>query len=225
MQRIIRQPSFDEFLLNPNHKKHHQMDLLFSLDPASEEIDLTEYSPPSPVESSASSASMVEEELDSIFDEVLSGASPIGSPCLSHDMSHDNVTLPDIDAIQPTLNSIYEDVIEPKVEPQPENQHNNTDEIDYMVVDPVAAPFKPKARTRTAATSLDERKQRKRNSNMMSSRKYRQKIKNKESDLLTTLNELNQKKRTIELDLAKTKAVNSFLVEQLRGKFGSLIYF
>lgn len=221
MQRIIRQPSFDEFPLNPIHKKHHQMDLLFSLDPASEDIDLTEYSPPSPVESSASSASMVEEELDSIFDEVLSGASPIASPS----MSNDNFTLPELDAIQPTLNSIYKDVIEPKVEPRPEHQHNKPDEIDYMVVDPVVAPFKPKSRGRAAATSLDERKQRKRNSNMMSSRKYRQKIKNKESDLLTTLNELNQKKRTIELDLAKTKAVNSFLVEQLRGKFGSLIYF
>ena len=37
---------------------------------------------------------------------------------------------------------------------------------------------------------------------------------------MKSLDELNQKKRTIELDLAKTKAVNSFLVDQLRVKFG-----
>ena len=32
-----------------------------------------------------------------------------------------------------------------------------------------------------------------------------------------------QKKRAIEMDLAKTKAVNSFLVDQLREKFGPLM--
>ena len=41
--------------------------------------------------------------------------------------------------------------------------------------------------------------------------------------MMKSLNELVAKKRTIELDLVKTKAASSFLVDQLRAKFGGIL--
>merc|ERR1711933_496418 len=78
---------------------------------------------------------------------------------------------------------------------------------------PTVSPLSEPRKRRLPAK---ERQQRKKQSNKESSRRYRQKVKNRQNDLLSSLEELTQKKRAIELDLAKTKAVNSFLVEQLR---------
>jgi hypothetical protein len=61
---------------------------------------------------------------------------------------------------------------------------------------------------------------RKRGQNKRSSKKYRQKIKNKEQALFDAVGDLNKKKRELELELASTKAVNKFLVDSLKQKFG-----
>jgi len=66
----------------------------------------------------------------------------------------------------------------------------------------------------------EEKLSRKRCQNKQSSKRYRQKIKNKEQALFDAVGDLNKKKRELELELASTKAVNKFLVDSLKQKFG-----
>lgn len=88
---------------------------------------------------------------------------------------------------------------------------------------PSLAPLSPCNSTSTIGSPIPEKQMRKRSQNKMSSKKYREKVKNKEKNLLESVDALHDKKRSIELELAKTKAVNSYLVDQLRAKFGQFL--
>jgi len=81
----------------------------------------------------------------------------------------------------------------------------------------VASPVSPE---QASSPVTDERLSRKRCQNKQSSKKYRQKIKDREQALFDAVGNLNKKKRELELELASTKAVNKFLVDSLKQKFG-----
>lgn len=87
-----------------------------------------------------------------------------------------------------------------------------------------AAPLTPPASVAPVSPEqspvTEERVSRKRCQNKQSSKRYRQKIKNKEQALFDAVGDLNKKKRELELELASTKAVNKFLVDSLKQKFG-----
>jgi len=233
--QFIRTNSLEHFT-DPERDAHHQMELLFSLDPNVEpdfaslvDVDQTPSSP-----QSQHSELSVMEDLDSIFEDVIN--SPVPSPhsqpnpysATTDDFfaptqpTTDIVVGDDIDAIEPTICQVYPEIAEPKHEPKAEMEVEYATDYDFTIVDtPPETPPTPAGRaSRKTKLPVVERQQRKRKSNKESSRRYREKVKNRQTDLMKSLDELNQKKRTIELDLAKTKAVNSFLVDQLRVKFG-----
>merc|ERR1712168_1755923 len=83
--------------------------------------------------------------------------------------------------------------------------------MEFMPSPSSAAPLTPPASVAPGSPDqspdTEERLSRKRCQNKQSSKRYRQKIKNK-------------KKRELELELASTKAVNKFLVDSLKQKFG-----
>lgn len=235
MASYIRTSSIEQFT-NPDLEKYQQMDLLFSLEEP-DFIPIMEPGSPESVVSEAQSSvsSTVMEDLDSIFDEVISTASPPSSPPAAQ--HHNGSTFfhetnPTFDDIQPTLQQVYQDVNEPqeeivaKVEAYEERYVSNdffmADESEATIVKVADSPVEKPRRGRARAPAA-ERAARKRNSNKESSRRYRQKIKSQQNDLLSSLDQLSKKKRAIEMDLAKTKAVNSFLVDQLREKFGPLM--
>jgi len=226
--QFIRTNSFEKFT-NPDSDKHHQMELLFSLDPnvdSSFVFESPEYSPESPGSIVSNQSSSIMDDLDSIFEDVIT--SPVASPqpppstffAPTSPVQMEQVTL---DNIEPTIQQVYQDVVEPKHELvndyEMENKYVPFQNIQYIEQTTVSPLSEPRKRRLPAK----ERQQRKKQSNKESSRRYRQKIKNRQNDLLSSLEELTQKKRAIEMDLAKTKAVNSFLVEQLRTKFGGAV--
>jgi len=229
--QFIRTNSFEKFI-NPDSDKHHQMELLFSLDPnvdSSFIFESPEYSPESPAGSIVSNqSSSIMDDLDSIFEDVIT--SPVASP--QRPSSTFFAPTPPVqveqqvslDTIEPTIQQVYQDVVEPKHELDDdyrmEEEYVPVQNIQYFE-QPTVSPLSEPRKRRLPAK---ERQQRKKQSNKESSRRYRQKVKNRQNDLLSSLEELTQKKRAIELDLAKTKAVNSFLVEQLRAKFGGAIW-
>lgn len=234
MASYIRTSSIEQFT-NPDLEKYQQMDLLFSLEEPDFIPIMEPGSPESVVSEAQSSVSTVMEDLDSIFDEVISTASPPSSPPAAqhhNDAPFFQESNPAFDDIQPTLQQVYQDVIEPqeeivsKVEPFEEHYVSNdflmADESKQPLVKVADIPVEKSRRGRARAPAA-ERAARKRNSNKESSRRYRQKIKSQQNDLLSSLDQLTKKKRAIEMDLAKTKAVNSFLVDQLREKFGPLM--
>jgi len=235
MASYIRTSSIEKFT-NPDLEKYQQMDLFFSLEEPDFIPIMEPGSPESVVSEAQSSVSTVMEDLDSIFDEVISTASPPSSPPAAQHQNEGpffQTTNPTFDDIQPTLQQVYQDVIEPqeeivsKVEPLEENFVINdfpmADESEATIVKVANVPNVEKSRRGRARAPAAERAARKRNSNKESSRRYRQKIKSRQNDLLSSLDQLTEKKRAIEMDLAKTKAVNSFLVDQLREKFGPLM--
>lgn len=227
--QFIRTNSFENFT-NPDSDKHHQMELLFSLDPnvdSSFVFESPEYSPQSPAGSIVSNqSSSIMDDLDSIFEDVIT--SPVASPqpppsTFFAPTSPDQAEQVTLETIEPTIQQVYQDVVEPKHELandyEMEEQYVPVKNIQY-IEQPTVSPL-PEPRKRRLPAK--ERQQRKKQSNKESSRRYRQKVKNRQNDLLSSLEGLTQKKRAIEIDLAKTKAVNSFLVEQLRAKFGGAI--
>jgi len=224
--QFIRTNSFEQFT-NPERDAHHQMELLFSLDPNVEPdfaslVDIDQI--PNSPQSQQSELSIME-DLDSIFEDVIN--SPVPSPSNTTTTTDDFFapTQPndndDIDAIEPTICQVYPEIAEPKHEPDMEIDEYATVDYDFTIATPPETPPTPPMKSSSRKTKLPvvERQQRKRKSNKESSRRYREKVKNRQADLIKSLDELIQKKRSIELDLAKTKAVNSFLVDQLRAKF------
>lgn len=229
--QFIRTNSFEQFT-NPERDAHHQMELLFSLDPNVEPdfaslVDIDQI--PNSPQSQQSELSIME-DLDSIFEDVIN--SPVPSPSNTTTTTDDFFapTQPndndddDIDAIEPTICQVYPEIAEPpqpKHEPDMEIDEYATVDYDFTIATPPETPPTPQMKSSSRKTKLPvvERQQRKRKSNKESSRRYREKVKNRQADLIKSLDELIQKKRSIELDLAKTKAVNSFLVDQLRAKF------
>jgi len=239
--QFIRTNSLEQFT-NPERDAHHQMELLFSLDPTVEpdfaslvDVDhATLNELPNSPQSQQSELSIME-DLDSIFEDVIN--SPVPSPAYTNTTTTQITdeyffasTPPsdDIDAIEPTICQVYPEIAEPKHEPDTmeimEVEPDTTD-YDFTMATPPETPPTPVAAKSSRKTKLPivERQQRKRKSNKESSRRYREKVKNRQADLMKSLDELVAKKRTIELDLAKTKAVNSFLVDQLRAKFGGIL--
>jgi len=96
--------------------------------------------------------------------------------------------------------------------------------MEFMPSPMSAAPLTPPASVAPVSPEqspvTEERLSRKRCQNKQSSKRYRQKIKNKEQALFDAVGDLNKKKRELELELASTKAVNKFLVDSLKQKFG-----
>jgi len=96
--------------------------------------------------------------------------------------------------------------------------------MEFMPSPLSAAPLTPPASVAPVSPEqspvTEERLSRKRCQNKQSSKRYRQKIKNKEQALFDAVGDLNKKKRELELELASTKAVNKFLVDSLKQKFG-----
>jgi len=96
--------------------------------------------------------------------------------------------------------------------------------MEFMSSPLSAAPLTPPASVAPVSPEqspvTEERLSRKRCQNKQSSKRYRQKIKNKEQALFDAVGDLNKKKRELELELASTKAVNKFLVDSLKQKFG-----
>lgn len=234
--QFIRTNSQLEQFTNPERDAHHQMELLFSLDPTVEPdfaslVDNSFNEIPNSPQSQQSDDLSIMEDLDSIFEDVIN--SPVPSPLsptytttttiddfFASTPLNDN----DIDAIEPTICQVYPEIAEPKHEPECMEIESNTTDYDFAMLTPPETPATPAAKSsRKTKLPTIERQQRKRKSNKESSRRYREKVKNRESDLIKSLDELIQKKRTIELDLAKTKAVNGFLVDQLRAKFGHIL--
>lgn len=231
MQSFIRTNSTQlEQFTNPERDAHHQMELLFSLDPTVEPdfalslVDAGNQLPNSP-QSQQSDLSIME-DLDSIFEDVIN--SPVPSPAttttttqITDDFFASTPPQPeDIDAIEPTICQVYPEIAEPKHEPEMDMMETD---YDFTMATPPETPPTPVKSSRKTKLPTIERQQRKRKSNKESSRRYREKVKSRQADLIKSLDALIAKKRTIELDLAKTKAVNSFLVDQLRAKFGPIL--
>jgi hypothetical protein len=116
MQSFIRTNSTQlEQFTNPERDAHHQMELLFSLDPTVEPdfalslVDSGNQLPNSP-QSQQSDLSIME-DLDSIFEDVIN--SPVPSPATTTTQITDDFfasTPPqpeDIDAIEPTICQVY----------------------------------------------------------------------------------------------------------------------
>jgi len=84
-------------------------------------------------------------------------------------------------------------------------------------------PLSPATSISTVGSPNPDKAARKRVQNKASSKRYREKVRNKENSLFEAIESLQKRKRHIELELATTKAVNSFLVDQLKQKFGSVL--
>lgn len=215
-----------------------------------------EYVPISPT-------SFVDDDMEAIFEEVMSMDSNPSSPQSPFSDSQSNF-VPDID---PTLMIKQNDFQEPKTDVEIESQPPKEVEVRTIMTDngellnvvilpqsqiptnfeigpvvlsprpkddeyvmksspaPSAGPLTPPPSVPSVSegSPMDvnqERIVRKRSQNKESSKKYRQKIKNKNQALYDAVDALIKKKRDLDVELASTKAVNKFLEDSIKQKFG-----
>lgn len=278
MKMFYRTMSFPHDMEDPEMVEQMFADLVY----ADGDVSPSEISPKSPISEEnypVSPKSIVENDVDAIFDEVLSMHDSLSVPpspksTFSDDQTTNNVPesyfVPDLPATldayrenqepdnrpiitqsnqeqlpkQGTINTVmtdsgeYFNVVVIPSDQLPENyQMGNVifspkrdapeTKMEFMssplssalpLTPPASvAPVSPVEETSSVA---EDRLSRKRVQNKQSSKKYRQKIKNKEQALFDAVGDLNKKKRELELELASTKAVNKFLVDSLKQKFG-----
>jgi len=243
--------------MDPEEKAMRAMEDMFSLEKVPDEFP--EYlMPPSPASSVTSQKSQLDEELDSILNDVLSSMGDLDSILESAPSSPEEVDLnlteqQDLNTIRPTLETIYKEIPEPRGEDMYDDVMQV--QMEYAECKPsppvvqLAAPLGtfnlilvkaiPHDVEQIVVSSSDEiksspssptpryapevRKQRKRVSNLHSSRRYREKIKNKENTLFQDVEELSSKKLALQFELVEKRAVNDFLVADLRKKFAALL--
>lgn len=278
MKIFARTMSFPHDMEDPEMVEQMFADLVYADVDSSAEI-----SPKSPISEEnypVSPKSIVENDVDAIFDEVLSMHDSLSTPPSPKSTFSDDQTtnhgpesyfVPDLQA---TLNS-YQEIQEPDNQPiitssneeqqptqgtvrtvmsdngeyfnvvvipsdqVPENyqmgnvifspkRETSETKMDFMPsplsaalpLTPPASVASPVSPEQASSPVTDERLSRKRCQNKQSSKKYRQKIKDREQALFDAVGNLNKKKRELELELASTKAVNKFLVDSLKQKFG-----
>lgn len=182
--------------------------------------DSDESNPPSPVNSIQSDGSLIQE--------AASNASIIPFEYV-----------PDIEASLQTLNQAnnYNAKNEPAAELSVQPMDTSmpityvvTSDQDYILNSqiktsppPSVGPLSPATSISTVGSPNPDKAARKRVQNKASSRRYREKVKDRENLMFEAIETLQNRKRIIELELAKTKAVNSFLVDQLKQKFGAVL--
>jgi hypothetical protein len=147
--------------------------------------------------------------------------------------------VPDIEASLQTLNQAnnYNAKSEPPAELSVQPMDTSmpityvvTSDQDYIINSqiktsppPSVGPLSPATSISTVDSPNPDKAARKRVQNKASSKRYREKIKDRENSMFEAIETLQNRKRIIELELAKTKAVNSFLVDQLKQKFGAVL--
>jgi len=274
LKMFSRTMSFPHDMEDPEMVEQMFADLVYSEPTVDLNLQSPQCSPKSPISEEnypVSPNSIVENDVDAIFDEVLSMHDSLSTPPSPKSTFSDSF-VPDLQATvvvnsaqeiqeqdnQPiiindqeqqlqqqgtiktvmTENGEYFNVVVIPSDQVPENckmgnvifspKRDMDTKVEYISSPMSATPLTPPASIAPVSPEeipvspsvTEERLSRKRCQNKVSSKKYRQKIKNKEQALYDAVEDLNKKKRELELELASTKAVNKFLVDSLKQKFG-----